>query len=59
METLVNCPMTRKEFLTLPMDLRRKILSRQVDKLSCEQGIDGMHSNIFCKNKEDVRKEEG
>jgi hypothetical protein len=30
---LINIPMTRKEFLTLPMDLRRKILKRQVDNL--------------------------
>ena len=32
MPQLINAPMTRKEFLTLPMDLRRKILERQAEK---------------------------
>jgi hypothetical protein len=30
-EQLVNAPMTRKEFLSLPIELRRTILKRQAD----------------------------
>jgi hypothetical protein len=36
-EELINCPMTRKEFINLPLYLRRKIIKRQVDKFITEE----------------------
>ena len=36
MADIINAPMTRKEFLTLPVELRRKILKRQVVVASSE-----------------------
>jgi hypothetical protein len=43
MEQLINAPMTRKELLTLPVDLRRKIIERQVDKLKVVEYRDFMY----------------
>jgi hypothetical protein len=34
MSELINAPMTRKEFMSLPMGLRRKILTRQAAQLT-------------------------
>ena len=39
MSELIKAPLTRREFLTLPMNLRRNILERQVKEL-VESGTD-------------------
>jgi len=40
MAELINCPMTRKEFLTLPMELRRTILERQAGMVATGLTVD-------------------